>query len=73
MKQQIIIKGEAGETNCKNISRLNGVDCQEDFTEYFDSGKTFANDVHGGYMHISYQAGKLYTIVSCRENSLSSG
>lgn len=33
---KIVIKGEAGQTNSEDKSKLNGVDCQEAFSEYFD-------------------------------------
>ena len=64
MKQRIVIKGEAGETNCKNKSQLNGVDCQDAFSEYFNyECDSFSGDVHGGYMKFKYQDDKLFTLV----------
>ncbi len=33
---KVTIKALSGETNAENISTLNGVECQDDFVEYFE-------------------------------------
>ncbi len=57
----ITVKGEAS-SNHYNLQDLDGIDCQDCFSEFFDDTNTYYNDVTGGYMYFSYEDGKLYTI-----------
>lgn len=57
----ITIKGEA-HTNYPNIDELDGIDCQDCFSEYFDGDETYAKDVTGGFMHFEVDKGILMTI-----------
>lgn len=65
---KIIIKGEA-KTDCKNLSLLDGVSCQERFSDYFDDDD-FYEEISGGYMRFSYEDGKLWTITEYDSNRL---
>lgn len=56
---KITIKGEAF-TDYHDPSELDGIDCQDDFTEYFDEG-TFKS-VKKGYMSFVFEYGKLWTV-----------
>lgn len=58
---KIIIKGQAT-TDYKNLSELDGIDCQDNFAEYFDNDFTFKDDIKHGYMHFSFENEKLWTI-----------
>lgn len=59
---KIIVSGEAS-TDYPNLQDLHGIDCQDNFSKYFDSNMSFTKDVTGGYMSFVYnkQDGKLYT------------
>ena len=70
---KVTIKGEA-KTDYKNLGSLNGIDCQDNFTEYFDDyNKHYhsikAKGLNGGYMDFRYENGKLwaYTVYHCNE------
>lgn len=66
---KIIIKGEAS-TDYEDLEKLDGVDCQEEFSEYFGSKYGDNNNeqalidkgVENGYMQFSYENRKLFTI-----------
>jgi hypothetical protein len=72
---RIIVKGPAGESNIDDRIKLNGIDCQDEFSEYFHQewnvgGKKDVNQqplidkgVTGGYMTFEYKDGTLYTVV----------
>lgn len=60
MSYKITIKGEA-KTSCPYLEELDGIDCQDCFSEYFDGDESFAEDVSGGYMHFKYEDDKLMT------------
>ena len=60
MKYTVTIKGIAS-TNHNNLRELDGIDCQDCFSEYFDD-TTYSDDVTGGFMYFSYEDGKLYTV-----------
>jgi len=60
---KIIVKGEA-KTSYKNKQELNGIDCQDEFTEYFDSDFTFKDVVTSGYLNFKYEDGKLWSITT---------
>jgi len=64
---KITIKGEAS-TDYKWLSELNGVDCQDDFAEYFDSDFSFKDDIESGYMYFSFENEKLWTITEYFSN-----
>ena len=64
---KITIKGEA-KTDYDNLSELDGVDCQDDFAEYFDSDFSFKDDVESGYMYFSFENEKLWTITQYFSN-----
>lgn len=57
---KITVKGVAN-TSYENLKELNGIDCQDEFSEYFDSDFTFKDDVSNGYMYFSYENGELWT------------
>ena len=57
----ITIKGEAT-TDYPNLKELDGIDCQDEFSEYFDGDESYANDVTDGYMRFEFENGKLFTI-----------
>jgi hypothetical protein len=68
---KITIKGEAS-TDYANLAALDGIDCQEEFTEFF-SGKYKDNEneqalidkgVCNGYMNFEYKNGKLWTVTT---------
>jgi hypothetical protein len=56
----ITVKGLA-KTSYKNKEELNGIDCQDEFSEYFDDDFTFKNDVSNGWMNFRYENDKLWT------------
>lgn len=63
----ITLTGKAGTVrNCKDKSQLDGVDCQDNFSEYFDRDASYADCVKGGYMQFKYRNGELYTVVKYR-------
>ena len=57
---KITVKGEA-QTDYENLKELNGVDCQDNFAEYFDSDATYADAIKAGYMDFRFENGKLFT------------
>ncbi len=63
MKYLIVIKGTAS-TDHKNLKELDGIDCQDDFAEYFDDDFSFKNAIDSGYMAFSYKDGELYTVTT---------
>jgi len=76
MSYKIIVKGIA-KTDHYDLSELDGIDCQEEFTEFFhgkykDSENEQAlidKKVHSGYMHFSFEKNDLWTITEyhCEE------
>jgi len=58
---KIKIKGTA-KTRYKYIKDLEGIDCQDNFSDYFDSDSTYVGDVTNGYMYFEVEKGKLMTI-----------
>lgn len=72
----ITIKGLSGEVfnhDDKSIAkedqkrRIDGIDCQDCFTDYMDSGDCSAVDsLSGGFMRFSYENDNLYVIVEYR-------
>jgi len=70
---RITIKGEA-KTEYPNLQELDGIECQDSFSEYFDSSNKHyhsikAKGLSGGYMDFRYENGKLmtYTVYYSRE------
>ncbi len=68
---KITLKGPAGKTNASDLSKLNGIDCQECFSEYFypednDLKSLIEKGVTSGYMEFEYDVndGKLYVVVN---------
>ena len=51
-----------GEVDIEDLSILDGIDCQECFSEYFDGDESYAQNVEGGYMHFEYKDGQLWTV-----------
>lgn len=52
------------------MSELDGIDCQDNFVEYFDSDFSFKKDIKDDYMYFSFSNEKLWTIteyISIRE------
>ena len=72
---KILIKGEA-ESFYENLSELDGIDCQEEFSEYFhnryDDGRGVKENqqslidkgVCNGYLSFKYEEGKLWSITT---------
>lgn len=58
---KIIIKGEA-KTDYPNLKTLDGIDCQDEFTEYFDDNFTFKDSVTNGYLRFKFENNKLWAI-----------
>lgn len=61
----ITIKGETGETDYDGpLKDIDGLDCQDEFSEYFNDDEQDLIDkgVHSGYMSFIYEDGKLFTI-----------
>ena len=78
-KYKIIVRGEAdakiGEdwkriTNLKDLEKLNGIDCQDKFSDYFDSDSTYKNSVTGGYMDFKFENKKLWTYTKYNSDRL---
>jgi hypothetical protein len=61
MSFKITIKGEAF-SDYGNLSELDGIDCQDNFVEYFDSDFSFKNNIESGYMYFLFKNGKLWTV-----------
>lgn len=57
---EIIIKGIAGKTEYENLKDLDGIDCPDCFSDYFDK-TSYSKDVTGGYMDFVYENDNLYT------------
>lgn len=57
---QITVKGEAF-TDYPNKKELDGIDCQDNFAEYFDKDFTFKDNIKYGYMDFRFKNGKLWT------------
>ncbi len=60
MSYIITVKGIAS-TDHFNLKELDGIDCQDSFSEYFDK-TSYSDVVTGGYMYFKYSEGKLWTI-----------
>lgn len=62
---KIVIKGTA-KTEYPRLHELDGIDCQDEFSEYFDKDMGLTNIVTEGYMHFEYNKGdnKLYTVTT---------
>ena len=61
---KIIVKGEA-KTSYSNLEELDGIDCQDEFSEYFgEDEESLKGVVTSGYMSFEYdkKENKLYTI-----------
>jgi hypothetical protein len=67
---KVIVKGEACASNedgvdykGESLKKFDGIDCQDCFTDYMDSGRVTAKDVlSGGYLNFKYENGKLWSI-----------
>jgi len=61
---KIKIKGEAKfhGVSQKHLNQLDGIDCQDEFSEYFDGDESFADDVTNGYLHFEVEGNKLYSV-----------
>jgi hypothetical protein len=71
---RITIKGEA-KTSYPNLQELDGIDCQDEFSEYFDGDESYAKDVTNGYLHFEYDKsdGKLYSVTTYDSTRLLTG
>ena len=58
----ITYKAKAGEHNATDINILDGIDCQDEFSEYIDEDDTFYGKVENGYMSFIVEDSVLYTI-----------
>jgi len=67
---KVIVKGEAEASNENGTSysgvelkKFDGIDCQDCFTDYMDSGDCSAREaLSGGYLDFKYEDGKLWSI-----------
>jgi hypothetical protein len=66
-RYEITIKGEA-RTDYEDLEELDGVDCQDRFSEYFDTGDSYVDAVSGGYMDFVFEDGKLWTVTKYTSN-----
>jgi hypothetical protein len=57
---KITITGLA-QTDYQNLKELDGIDCQDCFSDYFHQS-SYKDSVSGGYMRFKYDLGKLWTI-----------
>lgn len=62
---KITVKGEA-KTDYSNPQELDGIDCQDEFTEYFgeDEQNLIDKGVKSGYMDFKFKDGKLWTVTT---------
>jgi hypothetical protein len=69
MNYNIIIKGES-RTDHFTLSDLHGIDCGDNFAEYFNNHFTFKDNIKDGYMSFEYDSDqdKLFTITSYTSN-----
>lgn len=65
---KIVVKGEA-KTEFENLEELAGIDCQDEFSEYFDE-TSWSDDVTGGHMEFKFENGKLWTLTVYDSNRL---
>ena len=65
---QVIIKGTA-ETEFHDEARLHGVDCQDNFADYFHD-QDLKDAVESGYMDFRYEDGKLWTYTTYETNRI---
>jgi hypothetical protein len=65
---EIVIKGKSGEIFPENvnINKLDGIDCQDEFVEYFD-GDT-KGKLESGYMDFKVENNELWTITTYTSN-----
>lgn len=70
---KIIIKGEA-RTDYPYLSKLDGISCPEEFTEYFgkDEKSLIDKGVTNGYLRFEYvfEENKLYSVTTYNSNEL---
>lgn len=66
---KIIIKGDA-DTEYPNLSKLNGISCEDNFAEYFDDDFSFIDNINEGYLKFEYNKdeNKLYSITEYFSN-----
>lgn len=60
---KITVKGEA-KTEYPNLTELDGISCQDEFSEYFDGDESYVGDVNNGYLYFKYEDGKLWSITT---------
>jgi hypothetical protein len=62
---KITIKGEAF-TEHQNLEELDGIDCQDEFSEYFGDDEQLLIDkgVNNGYLSFEYSGGKLWSVTT---------
>lgn len=67
---EIVISGLSGPTNAGDLSRLDGVDCQECFSDYFgrEQSNLMNKGVKRGYMKFKLKDGVLYVEVKYTSN-----
>lgn len=62
MHYEITVKGDA-HTNYPHKQECHGIDCQDNFAEYFDDElQHLAKDIKRGYLSFEYQDGVLYAV-----------
>ena len=64
---KITIIGEAN-TDYLYLEELDGIDCQDNFAEYFDEEHTFKENIESGYMDFKFKDGKLLTYTTYHSN-----
>ena len=63
MNYIITVKGEAS-TDYSNLKELDGISCEDEFSDYFDMDTTYAEEVKGGFMSFKFENDILYTITT---------
>ena len=61
MSYKITIKGIA-KSKYKNIEKLDGISCQDNFADYFQKSFSFYENISNGYMHFNFTDERLWTI-----------
>lgn len=63
---KIELSGNAGATNARDREQLDGIDCQDEFSEYFgaEEDSLRAKGVENGYMRFQMIEGELKVIVN---------
>jgi len=64
---KITIKGEAKSSH-KNLQELDGINCEDNFADYFADESSYNGPIEYGYMRFQFSNGKLWTITEYKSN-----